>query len=188
MLSQNTSQNLPHKIYYHILQGSRYTFADERNKKKLLDTVLATQDQEKWCIYAFCITDDKAYFLMGVNEEQNFLLGLQKITEQFTQYSNANRNRFWQAEVPVLSFYIEELYSAEDLVVYCRKVHHVPLEKGYVEHLADYWWSSYITYIGIYAWEMVEEGTLLLHFSPDEELARRKFRQYHCGKVNIPCL
>ena len=82
MLSQNTSQNLPHKIYYHILQGSRYTFADERNKKKLLDIVIATQDQEKWYIYAFCITDDKAYFLMGVNEKQNFLLGLQKITEQ----------------------------------------------------------------------------------------------------------
>ena len=181
MLSKNTSK----KIYYHILQGSRYTFADERNKKKLLDIVLATQNQEKWHIYAFCITDDRAYFLVGADEKQNFQLGLHNISEQFTQYSNANRKRFWQSEIPVLSFYTEELHSSKDLAACCRKIHHIPLEEGYVEHLADYWWSSYITYIGIYAWEMVEEGTLLLHFSPDEELARRKFRQYHCRKVNI---
>ena len=41
------------KIYYHILKGSRYILADERNKKKLLDIVLGIYQENDWSICAF---------------------------------------------------------------------------------------------------------------------------------------
>ena len=51
------------KVYYHVMKGSRYILADERNKKKLLDTVFHIYQENRWRMYAFCVTDDSAHFM-----------------------------------------------------------------------------------------------------------------------------
>ena len=58
-------------------------------------------------------------------------------------------------------------------------LHQLPLEYGYVERIADYWWSSYVTYAGIYDWGIVDCEWLLAQFAGQPSKARQKLKDYH---------
>lgn len=176
MSNQSTSR----KVCYHIMEGSRYIFADERNKKKLLDIILAVQRAEGWRIYAFCITDDRAYFMVEASGKKAVLAGMHRAEELFLQVLCRSD---WNPEgiaVPELSGSVrKEILSLEDIALCCRKIHRIPLEEGYVHRIMDYWWSSYVTYIGDYDWKLVDCHVLFLYFSVDVDAARRMLQQYH---------
>lgn len=166
------------KVYYHIMKGSRYIFADEVNKKKLLDIVLDVQRQENWHIYAFCLTDDSAYFVTETTDCALFG-GMESISEKYLTFCRRCPLYAGSAEWELRECFTKELQTPDEIASYCRKIHRLPLENGYVMHLGDYWWSSYITYTGIYDWDMVDCRTLLVYFSADQDTARRKLKRYH---------
>lgn len=58
-------------VQYAYLKSGIKVLADERDKKKFLDFVLRMQQEQKFEIYAFCILDNEAHFLLGVQEEEN---------------------------------------------------------------------------------------------------------------------
>ena len=74
---------------------------------------------------------------------------------------------------------MKELDSLREIAARCRQIHRLPLEKGYVSRLDDYWWSSYITYAGEYDWEMVDCRIFSLYFSANPEVARRRLVKFH---------
>lgn len=168
------------KICYHIMKGKRYIFADERNKKKLLDIVLDIQMAEGWHIYTFCITDDCAYFIVEASSKASVLQGMSRAADSYLSFcknTRWNQGRF--AAEKLSGSTAKELRSLQDIAALSRKIHRIPLEEGYVSRIGDYWWSSYITYMGSYEWKMVDCHVLFLYFSMDIEIARHRLQQYH---------
>ncbi len=167
------------KIYYQALEGSRYLLADERDKKKLLDILFAVEKEEEWLIYAFCLTDDGAYFVVEASGVSSVRRGAWRAAGEFLGRYRANsshprgRETFLRGDTP------KELDSLWEIAARCRQIHRLPLEKGYVSRLDDYWWSSYITYAGEYDWKMVDCRILSLYFSADPEVARRRLVKFH---------
>ncbi len=162
------------------MKGERYIFADERNKKKLLDIVLDIQLTEGWRIYAFCITDDRAYFIVEAASKSSVLDGMSRAAESYLCFCKDtvwNRESF--AAGKLSGGTSKELQSLQDIAALSRKIHRIPLEEGYVSRIGDYWWSSYITYMGNYDWKLVDCSVLFLYFSMDLEVARHRLQQYH---------
>lgn len=173
-------QIISRKVCYHVMKGKRCIFADERNKKKLLDIVLDIQTAEGWRIYAFCITDDCAYFIVEAASKSSVLEGMDRAAESYHRFCEDtvwNRGSFSAGKL--LWSTLKELQSLQDIAALSRKIHRIPLEEGYVRRIGDYWWSSYITYMGDYDWELVDCRMLFLYFSMDPEVARRRLQQYH---------
>lgn len=50
-------------VYCYVMKGSTLLLADERNKKHLLDLLLCAHRACSCPVYAFCVTDDAAYFI-----------------------------------------------------------------------------------------------------------------------------
>lgn len=169
------------KIYCHVLEGEKYSFADERTKKKLLDAVCQVKKNAPWHICAFCLTDDKAYFVIEADSPGQPFRALEQAVECFFgQYTGMGAVMFCpplQLQVRLLA----ELNTLEELALWCRSIHCLPVELGYVRHLSDYWWSSYITYTGSYLWDIIDSSLLWLYFSVNPVAARRKLIRFHQG-------
>ena len=58
------------EFYYLILWEGRDTslLADERVKKRFLNTLLLIQQELPFQIYSFCMTNNRAYFLMQISK------------------------------------------------------------------------------------------------------------------------
>ena len=175
-----TKEEISEKVYYHVVQGSRYIFSDERNKKRFLDVVAETQGKEEWQIYAFCIMDEQAYFIIEAPCQEIVLDGMHRAERSYVYLYHQAPGRFGCIPVPAFGEEITaELGSLDEIADSCRQIHRIPLEKGYVHRISDYWWSSYMTYIGNYDWKIVNCRNLLSYFSENEETARRKLQRYH---------
>lgn len=166
------------KIYYQVMEGTRYLLADERNKKKLLDLLFETRRIRGWRTCAFCVTDESAHFITEAQDR----LQLDRETEiaawRFLQESEALP--VGGREAPGWAgLRSEEILSLSELPGRCRAIHQIPLERGYVERPGDYWWSSYNTYAGGYRWETVDCWTVYAQFSANREAARRRFIRFH---------
>lgn len=174
-----SGQRMLKRVCYYVMEGTRYIFADERNKKKLLDFVREVRDAEEWSIYAFCVTDDRAYFIIEAPQENSVLAGMRGVMES---YLHMFRAAPWNPRgfAAHLTGRVEtRLGSLQEIAAYSRWIHRLPVEMGYARALRDYWWSSYITYLGIYDWRMVDERVVLLYFSIDTDEARQLLRDYH---------
>lgn len=172
-------QKQARKVYYHVLEGSHFIIADERNKKKLLDIVLAIQRRENWAIYAFCITDDSAYFVTEADCPGSISRGAGSAAECFLQACRETVPYLPGISPVIRPGVMEELGSLEEIARRCRRIHRIPLDKGYVVRIHDYWWSSYITYIGQYDWGMVDCRVFSMYFSADPDLARARIQRFH---------
>lgn len=168
-----------HSVCYYVLEGTRYLFADERNKKKLLDIVRTVQKVQDWHIYAFCLMDDDAYFIIEAEQSGQVCTDIRLIGAAFLEEC---RSRPWsplQADVSVTS---SQLASMEEVVCCCRDIHLLPCRMGRVRRIIDYWWSSYITYAGVYDWGMVDQSWLAGCFGVSAGNLQREFRRFHSGK------
>ena len=173
-------QEASKKVYYHVMEGSRCIFADERNKRKLLDLVRGAKFAEHWRIYAFCIMDECAYFIIEADDARGVCRGMHRIEKQFLHLFQAEPWSRRTIAAPVLSDNAQtELHTLPEIAACCRRIHRIPLQEGFVSRLCDYWWSSYITYCGSYNWELVDCCMLLLYFSVDPDTARRRLLHYH---------
>ena len=167
------------RIFYQVLEGSRYLFADERDKKKFLDILFAVEKEEEWLIYAFCITDHCAYFVVEADGVSSVKRGTHGVAGEFLDLYRRDPSHPKSRETALKTDTLKELDSLGEIASCCRQVHRIPLEKGYVSRLDDYWWSSYITYAGEYKWELVDCRTFSLCFSANPETARRRLVKFH---------
>lgn len=173
------------KVYYHVVRGSKYIFSDERNKRRFLDVVAEMQRKGDWCIYAFCIMDEQAYFVIEATARDQIRAKMRQVEVMYVRLYHQIPELFCRVGAPFFwEAVTKELESSDEVAGYCRFIHRIPLEKGYVRRVGDYWWSSYVTYMGNYEWKIVDRRMLLSYFSPDEETARRKLQRYHkqCGQ------
>ncbi len=167
------------KIYYQILEGNRCLLADERDKKRFLDILSSVETEEEWLIYAFCLTDDRAYFVIEANGISSVRRGVLRAAGEFLRRYRADPSHSEAKELFLRSEDLKALDSLGEIAARCRQIHRLPLEKGYVSRLGDYWWSSYITYAGEYSWKIVDCRIFSLYFSANPEVAKRRLLQFH---------
>ncbi len=166
------------KIYYQEMEGTRYLLVDERSKKKLLDLLLEARRLRGWRTYAFCVTDESAYWITRARDGGQLQRDTEIAAWRFLQENEAAPA--WKGQAPAWSrLWIEEIPSLSELPGRCRAIHRIPLELGYVRQIGDYWWSSYNSYAGVYRWETMDCQTVYAQFSPNREKARRSFIRYH---------
>ena len=164
-------------IYCYVMKGSALLLADERNKKHLLDLLLAAHRACSCPVYAFCITDDAAYFIAGAEDACTLRMLQQHVVERFwTLYEgfpDPDGSRSLQIE------HTEPIRSMPEFARRCRAVHRLPLSLGYVRRIGDYWWSSYQNYQQGYLWNTVDCSVLLQFFSSDPHEAFHRMRLHH---------
>lgn len=160
-------------VFCYALEGRKCIFADERNKKHLLDCVLNMHENQNWPVYGFCVTDDAAYIITAGAESE-----LSQEAEKFIQlFYNVYEGR--SGEDCALRIQVQAICSVNELVEQCVELHRLPIIDGYVKNPGDYWWSSYRTYVGGYVWPMVNCSIILQALSMDEQKAQNKFRAMH---------
>lgn len=174
-----SSQKQPGRVYYTVLRGSRFLLADERHKMKLLNIIYEMQKKEGWCLYAFCVTDDSAYFISENIGKCSPKYTLKKAASRFLEECRESLPCLDGIEPRLTWESSEELKSLREIAERCRQVHRLPLEEGYVMRIEDYWWSSYITYMGHYHWRMVDCRILFMYFSADPDAARAQIQCFH---------
>ncbi|MCD8337986.1 MAG: hypothetical protein LUD18_12110 [Lachnospiraceae bacterium] len=168
------------KVFYYEMEGSRYLFADERIKMHLLERIGELRQRDGWLLFAFCITDDRAYFVIEAARIAGVIRTIQNaVRKQLLQPENSRAIQTTRIE---LSGQMKQLNSLPEIADCCREIHQVPLRQGYVCRLEDYWWSSYPSYLGVHQWDLVDPRLLSVYFSIDPGTARRKLKQFHAVK------
>ncbi len=168
-------------FYYYVLQGRPNVLADERDKKKLLDIVLGVQQAHELELYAFCITNEEICLMLGAETQAEINKGIRQLISEFALRQIDGRKpaggRGSGEKLTVVQK--RKLRSQQEVRIQCRAIHTLPVSKGYVTQVKDYWWSSYQTYLGYYDWEQVSCSAVLRMFSDDAAAARRQLRRFH---------
>ena len=176
-----TRQSGYEHIYSYVLQGHLNILADERDKKILLDIVLGIQLTDNFKLYAFCITNETVCLLLGGAGRTMINTGMRKVIAAFAAYRAKGRQmpKALRAEEALSVTEKRTLRLEPDIKDRCREIHLLPVKKGYVTNIRDYWWSSYRTYLGYYNWNQVDCGVILKMFAGDRGTAIKQFRKFH---------
>lgn len=175
------------QIYYHILEGSPYLLADERCKKKLLDMTFDLYRRSGWRLYAFCVTDSAVHLLSVTGRHTIREECLQQAADEFISWCGEHPDIWAGNSLTLRTRKVCEVRNMEEVAWHCRNIHRIPLELGYVEQISDYWWSSYITYIESFSWEMVDCHAFSLYLSSDVGEARHKMKKFHAS-LELPTI
>ncbi len=149
------------QVYCFTMESGHCIFADERDKKHLLDLVGEIREKNGWDLYAFCVMDKAAYFVIGAVQITQAVRGLQSAVLKLLRHGIYGQNR---GKVGLeLEAHTKRLGTFVQIAECCREIHRIPLRQGYVRRLEDYWWSSYPAYAGIRGWEPLCPGMLFLY-------------------------
>lgn len=176
-----TRQSEYEHIYSYVLQGHLNILADERDKKILLDIVLGIQLADNFKLYAFCITNETVCLLLGGTGRTMINTGIRKVIAGFAAHRVKGKQmpKTLRAEEQLSVTEKRTIRLEPDIRDRCREIHLLPVKKGYVTNIRDYWWSSYRTYLGYYNWNQVDCSLILRMFDDDRETAVKQFRKFH---------
>lgn len=164
-------------VFYAFLKLEAGILADEKDKKKFLDFALAFQRDKKISVLAFVVLDDEIHFLVQSSGEIGTEDTAREMPEDWKKY--LQKEHFQALDAAQMEYNCRKIESEKDILDICRYIHRLPLERGYVKRMRDYWWSSFQTYRGIYRWTAVDILPLLKHFSDNTEKGRILFLRYH---------
>lgn len=163
--------------YYVVVKNRRGTrwLADERVKKQFLDRLLKMRDRISFRVYAFCILDQEAYFLLSIPHGRSIEWMTAKISRELLKSYSAQYPQ-QKEETAVTSERLANCSYAM-LLEYCCRIH--LLARGYAEKIQDYWWSSYAEYLHKNVTGLVETEVILRVLDAEPRRALHKFVRYH---------
>lgn len=182
------SYQIPVKgVFFHVIEGNKYAFADERTKKYLLDILENIHEHAVWHMYAFCITDQNAYFIVETQNMDAWMRDIEAAVRQFRDLCGIRLPKWWSDALAIRPGQAQQLQTEKEIKEYCCSLHRLPISYGYSEKLCDYWWSSYITYMGLYDWTFIDCDWILRQFSDQPFKARQMLKEYHSmSDITIP--
>lgn len=171
-----THTKMQDHYYYMILKSRRETrwLADERVKKQFLDQLLKVRDRNPFRIYAFCILDEGAHFLLSISRGRNMERTADKILRELQKSYRSYYPREVEGVVE-----LKRLLPGSYMAVfeYCCRIH--LLARECAGKMQDYWWSSYVEYLHRNITGLVETETILRALDSEPRRAVQKFVQYH---------
>lgn len=164
-------------FYYITLKGAKKTgwLADERVKKRFLDELVKVRDGGAFQVYAFCILDEEAHFLLSIPWGRKIEPVLTKMSGKLmksylSQYPQGREKAKADAK---------RLFPGNRTAIleYCCRIH--LMASGYARELQDYWWSSYVEYLHRNRTGLTETEVILEALDAEPRRAIQKFVQYH---------
>lgn len=161
-----------------VLRGEsrRYVFADEILKQKLLMTADRVQKEGRMVIYAFCILDEEAHFLICIRGEQQAREMADRIADQFT--SMIQRETGLSRLSLIREVFFDEA-DWEDLLTACISIHLLPQKRKCARRFSDYYWTSYREFLHSSEGALTAAGEILEYLDPELGRSRQKFIALH---------
>jgi len=164
-------------FYYVTLKGCQKTgwLADERVKKRFLNELVKVRDGGTFHVYAFCILDREAHFLLSIPRGETIEPVLTKMSGKLMK-SYLSHYPLGKEEAKADA---RHLFPRNRTAVleYCCQIH--LLARDCAEKIRDYWWSSYVEYLHRNTTGLTETEVLLEALDAEPRRAIQKFVQYH---------
>lgn len=161
-----------------VLDGSngKYVFADEIWKRGLLSSVVEVQKTCPMIVYAFCVLDGEAHFLVRQQKDRaGWAAG--QVVEKFGEYV---MRALGICDVPIkVSISFPGEMEDEELIALCIRIHLLPQQKRCVRRYSDYYWSSYREYFHSQDLGLTHTGAVLDLLDGNAGKARKKFAALH---------
>lgn len=165
-----------------ILSGEnrRYVFADEIWKRGLLISVAEVQKNFPMTVYAFCVLDEEAHFLiwMQKNQMKRATGQVAKQFEDYIQRVQGSRNACLKSSITS-----PREMDEEQLLDVCVQIHLLPQKRRCVRRYADYYWSSYREYFHGSDFGVTHTKMLLGFLDGNLVKARKKFAALHRDRL-----
>ena len=167
------------KVYHDVLWAEKQPFADERDKKKLLELVAEQKKERKLDIFAFCVTDEECHFLVSGDSESDLSQAAVSVIDQFSTYYETCHNG--ENMCLVRENRSQKLMDLEELIEDCCRIHKIATEQKLAEKPEDYWWSSLGEYRKLppRQRDMVNTGVILKYLDRNRNRALGKFLKLH---------
>lgn len=196
------------KTCYAVLRGksNQQLFEEESQKMRILDVASKVRESMGMQVLAYCVLDNELHLLLqltGGQSADEFLDAIARCYEEYCLPDDkslrvdylSEQNRFPDVNSSVGErgfFYhtgkkirhfrknaIKEFDSAKMALRYCLKLHMLPVRQGIVEDPQDYWWCSYLDYMGRQWLPVADPSAILSKFSANPKLAMKLVRQRH---------
>lgn len=148
-------------------------FIDNQDKGKLLKIIFEKKKDELFLLYAYCIMNNHAHFVLKEMKE-SISNSMKKITTSYAIYFNKKYNRV--GHVFQDRFRSEVIKNDSYLLSAIRYVHNNP-EKAGIANKEEYPWSSYQFY-NSHDSKLSEIIDILKYFSPEPEEAVTLFKSF----------
>lgn len=148
-------------------------FIDNQDKGKLLKIIFEKKKDELFLLYAYCIINNHAHFVLKEMKE-SISNSMKKITTSYAIYFNKKYNRV--GHVFQDRFRSEVIKNDSYLLSAIRYVHNNP-EKAGIANKEEYPWSSYQFY-NSHDSKLSEIIDILKYFSPEPEEAITLFKNF----------
>ncbi len=165
------------RFYYVVLNGAHEThwLADECVKKQFLNQLLKTREKVSFRVYAFCILDREAHFLLSIPGGKSIRRTTEKIAHEL-QKCYLKQYPQGREKVTVKNKFLPSC-SMETVLKHCCRIH--LLARGYAQQIQDYWWSSYTEYLSKSVTGLVDTEEVLDFLDAEPRRALQKFISYH---------
>lgn len=169
------------EIYYTDLRVSSEIFANEWDKRILLDSIGKFRKLFDFELYAFCVLNDSIRLLIGGSRLKasgvrhmlaTLLERYDNRTDQIGEYDLLPPGMMARACV----VRIEGEQNAIDVL---RFIHLTPSSEGYSLSAGDYWWTSFSSYRGRYCWPMVDAEVVMRVLERQDRQAAKSLLEYH---------
>ncbi|NTW72368.1 MAG: transposase [Eubacteriaceae bacterium] len=170
--------------FYHVMirgNARRNIFNDDEDKQKILVTVKKILDENVISLYAYCVLDDHAHFIVEDTTEDISNV-MKRINISYAAYFN--RKYHSAGQVFYDRFKSECIENEKYLLEAIRFIHNNPVRDGYAKGRCQYKWSSYCEYVQSMQDRMIRADRILQLFSGQLEEALRKFMEYSSKENN----
>lgn len=165
-------------VFHASLRFGSSILVEEKDKKKFLDFALRSQGEPDISILSFVVLDDEVHFLFGLIREKtdskSAIYATMKNYREFLEKEHCQANDRNSKKIA-----LEAVEGREKILDTCRKIHLLPVERGYVNRAKDYWWSSFQSYRGTYQWKGIDTFPILHCFMGSGKRGRSMFLKYH---------
>ncbi len=162
-------------IYHVMVRGNAREdiFIDNQDKGKLLKIIFQQRKEESFLLYAYCIMNNHAHFVLKELKD-SISNSMKKISTSYAIYFNKKYNRV--GHVFQDRFRSEVIKNDSYLLSVIRYVHNNPV-KAAIINKEEYPWSSYQFYISQDS-KLTEIIDILNIFSVDLKEAIRQFKDF----------
>ena len=171
------------RFYKALLRYGKKVFANEVDKRRLL-AILSTCLIKRGCeLLAFALMDDELIMLLCAPEgDPGSIPGmLNEIRSEYRKYGACfiENGSLTETGSTMKESSGWEPVDENEVAACCNYIHREPKQQGYVRDVRDFWWSSYISYMGRYEWHFLNILRCLSRISSSPEKALKTLQRSH---------
>ena len=172
-------------LYYVETRGDhdQHLFRDDADHEKYLELLSGYKNQYNFSLYAFMLIQDYVKLLIELSSGTTISQLMHDINSSYTKYFNSRyvrKGHLFQERFRAMV--VEKDLYLKKLTAY---IHLLPREKGLIERLEDYPWTSYRAYMGqdILKKDLcfklkIDSELILDSFSKDAAESRRAYKDF----------